>query len=398
MKRNLKIMAALSLMLALCLGVFGLARPAYSADSDPLADLAKQQEQIAKNIEAKKKELQNSKNQLSQNRQELILLDLEMEQAQANLEAAGKALALAEAQVTQINARLDAAAGLLDQRLELFKERLVVIYTSGELSMLNVLFQSESFHDFLVNFDILKRVMQQDARLLDQIKADMQQIEEDQSLLRQRLDACLVIAAIMESNVAALNAQQAEKALLIAKIEQEIDQANKAIQDEEAESNRIAEEIRRIQEELERQRAEEEAARLAEERAAGMGWPVDGYVGVVTSQYGMRVHPVTGAYSMHTGVDLRAYQGTKILAAQAGMVIVVSYSSAYGNYIIIDHGGGISTFYAHLTSAAVKAGEQVKKGEYIGMSGMTGLATGYHLHFEVRVNGNYVDPMSYLKY
>lgn len=387
MKRNLKIVLALCFMLALCLGVFGLERPARSAVADPLADLLKQQEEIAKQIEAKKKDLEKSKNQLTQTEKELLALDLEMERTQANLLAAEKQLAVAETQIVQLSAQLDEAEALLDQRLGVFKERLVAIYAAGELSMLNVLFQAESFRDFLVNYDMLKRVMQKDAKLLEQIKADMQQIEKDRALLEKRMADSLTIKTDMENRGELLIAQREQKAVLAAKIENDIALAEKARQEEEELSKKIAEEIRRLQEDA------------AKNPFKGiLAWPVDGYT-YVTSDYGPRTHPVTGAVeSFHTGVDLRAPQGTKLLAAADGKIISINYNSAYGNYLVIDHGGGVTTFYAHMSAYSVKLNQQVKKGEVVGLAGATGLVTGPHLHFEVRINGSPVDPQPYLNY
>ncbi|MCL2817291.1 MAG: peptidoglycan DD-metalloendopeptidase family protein [Clostridiales bacterium] len=389
MKRKLKIVMALFLTLAVCLGVFGLGlgRPARSADSDPLADLIKQQEEIAKQIEARKKEIENSKNQLTQAGKELLALDLELEKAQASLLAAERQLVIAEALAAQISEQLDEVTALLEQRLELFKERLVVIYTAGEISVLDVLFQAESFRDFFVSYDMLKRVMQQDSKLLEQIKADMRLIEDKALELEKRIADSLAIKADIEKQSALLNSSRAEKAALVAKIENDIALAEKARQEEEELSKKIAEEIRLLQ---------EDAAKNPFNGV--MAWPVDGYT-YVTSHYGPRTHPVTGALeSFHTGVDLRAPQGTRLLAAEAGRVISINYNSAYGNYLVIDHGGGVSTFYAHLSAYSVKLNQQVKKGEVIGLAGATGLATGPHLHFEVRINGSPVDPQPYLKY
>ena len=110
----------------------------------------------------------------------------------------------------------------------------------------------------------------------------------------------------------------------------------------------------------------------------------------------MRTHPITGVYKLHNGVDIGAAKNAKVVAARSGTVTTVSYSSGYGNYVVITHSGGIQTLYAHLTKATVKEGQSVSAGEQIGKVGMTGYATGYHLHFTVFVNGSTVDPMKYL--
>jgi len=124
-------------------------------------------------------------------------------------------------------------------------------------------------------------------------------------------------------------------------------------------------------------------------------WPAPGYTRI-TSEYGMRYHPILKQNKLHTGMDIGAPQGAKVVAADDGKVITVTYNSAYGNMIIIDHGGGISTLYAHLSRFATTQGAMVKKGQTIGYVGSTGWSTGPHLHFEVRKNGTPVNPKSYL--
>jgi murein DD-endopeptidase MepM/ murein hydrolase activator NlpD len=124
-----------------------------------------------------------------------------------------------------------------------------------------------------------------------------------------------------------------------------------------------------------------------------MIWPVNG---TVTSGYGYRIHPILGKRILHTGIDIAAASGTSIWAADGGTVIYATWVSGYGNTVAIDHGGGISTLYAHQSSMAVSYGQKVKKGQVVGYVGSTGYSTGPHLHFEVRVNGTPVDPMGYL--
>ena len=126
-----------------------------------------------------------------------------------------------------------------------------------------------------------------------------------------------------------------------------------------------------------------------------MAWPVPGYTRI-TSPFGMRVHPVTGIYKLHTGTDIGAPIGANFIAANDGVVIKAGFNKAYGNMVIIDHGGGVSTLYAHGSEILVTVGQQVKKGDPVLKVGMTGYATGPHAHFEVRVNGEYVQPLNFV--
>lgn len=123
-------------------------------------------------------------------------------------------------------------------------------------------------------------------------------------------------------------------------------------------------------------------------------WPTPGYT-TITSPYGYRIHPITGEFKFHAGVDIGAPGGAPILAAAGGTVTISTYSSSYGNYVEIDHGNGLRTRYAHMSLRLASAGETVTQGQEIGLVGATGDATGNHLHFEVRVNGITYDPMQY---
>ena len=118
--------------------------------------------------------------------------------------------------------------------------------------------------------------------------------------------------------------------------------------------------------------------------------------GAVTSGFGMRKHPVFGDYRQHNGVDFYASHGAVVVAADSGTVITSTYNSSYGNYVVIAHGGGMTTLYAHLSSRSVSVGDGVSKGQQVGLVGSTGISTGPHLHFEVSVNGTRINPMTKL--
>ncbi len=221
-------------------------------------------------------------------------------------------------------------------------------------------------------------------------------------------------AALRE--IEAKNAEIEAKNAEIKGQQDEIVKTQAAIEAErKAEQARIeAEKARKAAEEAARKAREEEAARIKREAAAAaqaaanskasssssgkvssMTWPCPSST-KITSGYGYRTHPITGVYKLHNGIDIGAAKNAKIVAAAAGTVTTVAYSKGYGNYVILTHSGGIQTLYAHMTTATVKEGEKVSAGEQIGKVGMTGYATGYHLHFTVFVNGSSVDPRKYV--
>lgn len=126
-----------------------------------------------------------------------------------------------------------------------------------------------------------------------------------------------------------------------------------------------------------------------------LAWPVPGYTSI-TSKYGMRIHPISGVYKLHTGVDIGADPGAYFVAANDGVVVKSVYNASYGNMVVIDHGGGLATLYAHGQQRLVEEGETVKRGQPVLVVGSTGISTGPHAHFEVRVNGSWVDPLDYI--
>ena len=135
---------------------------------------------------------------------------------------------------------------------------------------------------------------------------------------------------------------------------------------------------------------------FGEDYAGGpMQWPIPGHYNI-TSNYGMRVHPITGVYKLHTGVDISASMGTEFTAIANGVVVKAEYNSAYGNMVIIDHGGGVQTLYAHGSEIVAQLGQVINAGDVVLKVGSTGYSTGPHAHFEVRINGSPVNPLDYV--
>jgi murein DD-endopeptidase MepM/ murein hydrolase activator NlpD len=201
-------------------------------------------------------------------------------------------------------------------------------------------------------------------------------LEADRVVLQEKLDEVRVLQSQAEEDlVAAQN--------ILNSINQNIQAAEQHKNGLEAESARLEEEIRRLQ----------ETSGAGDTSPGVLGWPVNG---PVTSSFGWRVHPIFGTQKLHTGVDLGVGYGTPIAAAEDGVVILAGPYGGYGNAVVVDHGGGLSTLYAHQSSIAVGSGQRVSRGEVIGYVGCTGYCTGAHLHFETRENGTPVDPMKYL--
>ncbi len=286
-------------------------------------------------------------------------------------------------QVQTVQQELSQNQKELDDRRQVLGLRIKGIYEDGQISYLGLLFQSSDLGDFITRMEYLSTLIANDQNLLADIqlqKGKMTQKKQELEATRDRMAQLRAQAAVAEADLD--NKKQQQQVAL-----EQNEKSQQAIFDEnerlEAESNALSEKILKIQ-----------AARNGGVIGSISNWPLSGYY-EISSPFGWRTHPISRKKSLHTGVDLPAPTGTVIHAAGAGVVIFAGWYGGYGNAVVIDHGGGISTLYAHQSQLAASEGQQVTAGQTIGYVGSTGLSTGPHLHFEVRVNGNPTDPLQY---
>ncbi len=283
-------------------------------------------------------------------------------------------------------AALEAAEEVLDENTELAKARIRAMYELGSTSYLNILLGSESLHDFITRFELVKQMAAYDQQVIENLKTTKATIEEETKAIEEKKNAQESALETLEDNVSTLKKKQSQSEALIDSFDEKTAENIKAIQAAEAAEAELQEEIRRA------------LANSSNESFVGgqFLWPVQGYY-TITSPFGYRTHPTTGVYKLHTGVDIAGSRisGKPILAANSGTVIKAGYNRGYGNYVVIDHGGGYSTLYGHASKLAVSAGQSVSRGDTIAFVGTTGYSTGYHLHFEIIENGEYKNPLSY---
>lgn len=283
-----------------------------------------------------------------------------------------------------------------EQQLEELKEkynlqknalqtRLVTMYKFGKVSYLDVLLNSRSLSQFLSNYYYLTIITKTDTSLLKAVEEKRNSIQELATNLETKKNILMVSRETREKTQIALSNMKIIKDKRVSELSeqdlllhQEIENYRQQIQDVEFEIKKLA------------------LANVGERYVGGtMAWPVPGYTRI-TSQYGMRTHPITGVYKLHTGVDISAPIGATFVAANDGIVVKAEYNTAYGNMVMIDHGGGISTLYAHGSEILVEVGQTVFQGTAVLKVGSTGYSTGPHAHFEVRVNGSPVEPLDYI--
>ena len=255
----------------------------------------------------------------------------------------------------------------------------------GEVDYLDILLHSNNLSEFISSYYVISEIVEADNDLLEDIGNKKDEIElSKQKLENQKKE----LADLVESQTRTSKVLQNTKTIrenYIAKLS-----------DEEKEKQAQIDEMTAQYEDINRQILELAKQGIDAEYIGGeFAWPVPGYT-TITSKYGMRVHPITGQYKLHTGVDIGAPRGANFIAANDGIVTKAEYNTAYGNMVIIDHGGGISTLYAHGDEILVEVGQTVKRGQSVLVVGSTGYSTGPHAHFEVRIQGVVTDPMPYI--
>ena len=273
------------------------------------------------------------------------------------------------------------------------KVRIQFMYENGQTSYLEALLSSRNISEFLNSADYIAQIQSYDRQKLTEYQDTVESIVKLEAQREQEYTDLEALKSTVESNKATVAAMMRQK-------ESELADISGDIEDAQSDADYYAAEIQ-AQEELiaaiKRAEAEKAAAGVEEHPYTGgaFRWPCPSSTRV-TSDYGTRVSPMSGASSNHKGIDIGASAGADIIAAADGTVTAASYSSAAGNYVMIDHGGGLYTVYMHASSLLVSPGQTVSAGDVIAKVGSTGISTGSHLHFGVSLNGSYVSPWSYL--
>lgn len=348
---------------------------------------------------AGKTNVQNIINGLKADKRELAScveeLDSQVAGLQSNIEHYNQLIDTKQQEIEKTIQELEEAKQAAETQYDSMKERIRFMYERGETAYLEMLFSASSFSDMLNKADYIEALSSYDRKKLDEYclvveytKTCQEELEAEQEILNEA-------KAAAEEEQENMNVLIAEKEKQISAYEQDISNKEIAIKeyDEEiAAQNSI---IAAIEAQI---KAEKEALEEANRRHYNGGvfaWPAPSYTRI-SDAYGWRMHPTLGVKKFHNGVDMAAPGGSPILAAYDGEVIAAGYSSSMGNYIMIDHGDNIITIYMHASALYVSAGTEVTRGQKIAAVGTTGRSTGNHLHFGVRVNGEYVDPMTYL--
>ncbi len=379
MKPISKKIIALLILAALTLGIL----PAYGATLD---DLQKQQQQIQRNMEEQQKLLQKKNDEGKALLQQLEQIEQEIEAKEAEIARLDQELDAAQTRVQQVTAALQQTEAGQAKRIDILCTRLKDIYQVGQVNYIEVLLQSTTMEDFLVRMELLAKIAQGDVKLIAEIKAEKEKIAAQKAVLEAERDKIAQLRRQADGERVQLASRQESRRQLLAQVEAEKKRVAAALDEMEALSRQIAAKIHAEQAKSKRQ--------LGPEGTKGMLWPLPGHTSI-SSPFGWRIHPLLKTRRFHDGVDLPAPTGTEIIAPLDGEVLSTGYLGGYGNHVAIDHGGGLSTMYGHLSSILVREGQEIKKGQVIGRVGSTGWSTGPHLHFMIMLQGEPTNPMNY---
>ncbi|CUU01940.1 MAG: peptidoglycan DD-metalloendopeptidase family protein [Fimbriimonadales bacterium] len=359
----------------------------------PQADKQQQRQQLQsqlRSLQGKMGALRSTINEKKQQerkvRRDIAELDAQIASVSKRLRQTRAELAYARKRQAELAKKLEVLTARLKRRAELLAQRLRSAYKYRSISVLTLISGARNLQELSSRSYALRQIVKTDRQLLDQVRADQQAVAE----AKAEMDTVVRRISRLEANLRAeeqeLKDAQQEKKETLEAISRERALYERQLAILEAESQAIARRLRALM---------ETGAGRARADKRWSGRFIRPVSGRITSGYGMRVHPIFKVRRMHTGIDISAPHGTPIVAADDGVVVGAGYIRGYGNTVIIDHGGGVATLYAHCSAILVSEGQEVKRGQTIARVGSTGYATGPHLHFEVRINGDPVNPAEY---
>lgn len=339
-------------------------------------------ESLSERIGEKRQQIQENEKKLKEGKAQESSLATQVSELEKQLGQLESAISEGESKLVVLEQELVEAQEKVDTQSENLNARLRNMYKSGSIGFLDVLLDSGSFSEFLTNLDLVKRIYSSDQSVLSDLEAAHKEVEEKKQEVETLQAELKASKTETENNKATIEAKKAE----IAASNEELD---KMIDADKAEADALVAELQKSQ--------MASSSKTSTYSGGELAWPVPGY-SRITSPFGYRNHPITGSYKMHTGIDIGTSGATPpIVAANDGTVIYSGWKGGYGKAIMIDHGGGIVTLYGHCSSLHVSKGATVSRGQTIANVGSTGNSTGPHLHFEVRLDGAYKNPLSYLQ-
>lgn len=359
----------------------------FSANAGELEEYRKNYERIVYDENERREELENNYDAQNDIKKEIYDLDMRLSEAQIDIDNTEKEILDVLMEIDEAREKLEEAEEKRQSLNERASDRLRFIYENGELDPLEIAGECGSISDYARYRQYAEDIMKYDAELLEELKANEECLREELERIEERSEAKTALEKFKTEKEFEMAVMYEEKNRLLEEYRQDAKRAEKELAELEEAADKVYDIIVNIEKNKE----------FVDTYTGGeLEWPVEGRY-YVSSGYVGRISPVGNGYEFHTGIDIPAPEGYEIRAAEDGTVINAGWINGYGNTVIIDHGGGISTLYAHNSSVEIENGQSVHRGDVIALCGSTGYATGSHCHFEVRVNGEHTDPWEYLK-
>ncbi len=380
--------AALALLMLLPMLTMILGGTAGAVTQEEIDALKEQRAESQARQQELKEQLAGLKAGLEEAKEKRRILVSQLEAINGELENINAQIVWYDGQIAEKEEERAAAVLREQEQYDLFCRRVRAMEESGKASYWSILFTAESFSDLLDRLADISDIMAYDQAVMDQLIATREEIER----LKAELESARAEQEAMKADLESKQAEQKEKVAeaqrLLDQINADTAEVNRQLEEESAAAQAIQASIVAKQKALEEERRRNNIIINSE---SGYLWPLPGYYRL-SSLFGYRIHPITGKAHSHTGIDIPAPSGTPILAAKSGQVVTSGWHDSYGNYVVVDHGNGNSTLYAHMSARSVSEGQMVSQGQEVGKVGTTGSSNGNHLHYEVRDNYSRVNP------
>lgn len=350
--------------------------------ADTLQEKKDKKEDIENKLEDTKDERKVIEKESAKLQEELDLVKTKLDKLNEEINTLNKENKNIEEEILEVEK-------VLEENYEIIRSIIKIQYEQKVGGYLSILLEAKDFGNFLRRLEVVSNLIKNNDETIREIKELQVELESKKETLTKQMDEINKNKIIVEEEkgrLDKLNKENKAKVKKLIKLQGELSSQIKLTEKEISELESRGQEINN---------------EIVSSSGGGsyngskMAWPVIGYT-TLSSKFGYRIHPISGEKKLHTGIDIPAPAGTPVVAANSGTVIISRYDNSYGNMVAIDHGGGIVSFYAHNTERLVKVGDKVSKGQKISTVGTTGYSTGNHLHFEVKKNGTFVDPMNYL--
>lgn len=352
------------ILIALIAVVFFICEPA-AIYAESLSEIREEIKEQQEKLEAGEEEEKSLSSQVT-----------ELEQTVNRLEVA---IGENEVKLDKLRVEVEEAQKKVDEQTENLNGRLRNMYKTSTIGFLDVLLDSASFSEFLTNLDLVKIVYSADQEVLEEL-------EEAHQILENKKQEVETLQADLKASKSDAVAQKETVEAKKAEIAESNEETEKMIDELQAEADAMTAKIQSVG----------SSSTTSVYTGGELLWPTPS-ASYITSPFGYRIHPIYGYRKFHSGIDIGAYSGSSIVSANDGTVILSGWNGGYGKCVVVDHGGGITTLYAHCSSLLVGYGQSVTRGQTIAQVGSTGASTGPHLHFEVRVNGAYQNPLNYVQ-